>query len=216
MRTRVKFCGFTNIDDAHASVELGIDALGFVFYSDSKRFISPVDAGKIIQTLPPFVVSVGLFVNASLVEVQKAHMHARFTCLQFHGGETPEQCAQIAENLRLPFIKAVPVDSKIDLNSIEASFSAVSTCFQGLLLDTPSGSYGGAGLTFDWSVIKGRYNQNNNCKFILAGGLTSQNIGAAITMVRPYAVDVSSGIESSHGKKNLQKMTDFMNAVKSL
>ena len=199
---RSKICGITRIEDALAAVEAGADAIGFVFYPKSPRAVSVQQARAIIAALPPFISTVGLFVNASPCELNETLDAVPLDLLQFHGDETPEQC----EGYHRPFIKALRVQAGDDIAASCRLYSRAS----GILLDTfVSGVPGGTGETFDWALIPSGLEK----PIILAGGLTSANVAQAIAQVRPYAVDVSGGVEQSKGLKDHAKIRAFMSAV---
>ncbi|NRP47290.1 phosphoribosylanthranilate isomerase [Marinobacterium sp. xm-d-564] len=202
MRTRVKICGITNIDDALSAADAGCDALGFVFYAKSPRAVTPEQAAEIISKLPAFVTSVALFVNESAEVVNQVIATAGVDLLQFHGDESAEFCSRFSR----PYIKALRMKPELDLT---AQFETYASS-QGILLDayTP-GIPGGTGEMFDWSRIPTEL----ATKIILAGGLSAENVAEAIAQVSPYAVDVSGGVEASKGIKDSNKMTDFMNEV---
>jgi phosphoribosylanthranilate isomerase len=202
VRTRVKICGITNIDDALSAVDAGCDALGFVFYAKSPRFVTPEQAADIISKLPAFVTSVALFVNESAEVVNQVIATTAIDLLQFHGDESAEFCSRFSR----PYIKALRMKAELDLT---AHFETYASS-QGILLDayTP-GIPGGTGEMFDWSRIPTEL----ATKIILAGGLSADNVAEAIAQVSPYAVDVSGGVEASKGIKDSNKMTDFMNEV---
>ncbi|MDU8360847.1 phosphoribosylanthranilate isomerase [Pseudomonas syringae group sp. J309-1] len=199
---RSKICGITRIEDALAAVEAGADAIGFVFYAKSPRAVSIQQARAIIAALPPFISTVGLFVNASRCELNETLDAVPLDMLQFHGDETPEQC----DGYHRPFIKALRVQAGDDIAASCRLYSRAS----GILLDTfVAGVPGGTGETFDWALIPNSLEK----PIILAGGLTSANVAQAITQVRPYAVDVSGGVEKSKGIKDHDKIRAFMSAV---
>lgn len=199
---RSKICGITRIEDALAAVEAGADAIGFVFYAKSPRAVSVQQARAIIAALPPFISTVGLFVNASRCELNETLDAVPLDMLQFHGDETPEQC----DGYHRPFIKALRVQAGDDIAASCRLYSRAS----GILLDTfVAGVPGGTGETFDWALIPNSLEK----PIILAGGLTSANVAQAITQVRPYAVDVSGGVEKSKGIKDHDKVRAFMSAV---
>lgn len=201
-RIRVKICGITRIDDALAAVDAGADALGFVFYKKSPRYISPEAARLIIQELPPFISSVGLFVNEIQSEIERCLTQTRLDVIQFHGDELESFCNQFDR----PYIKAVRVKTSAD---IENSFACYATA-SGILLDTyVSNIPGGTGVSFDWSLIP----QPFKSQIILAGGLNPDNIAAAIKSVRPYAVDVSGGVEKEKGIKDHLLISRFVKEV---
>ena len=200
-RTRIKVCGITRLEDALVASGLGVDAVGFVFYDKSPRYIEPARAAAIIRQLPPFVSAVGLFVNPSQDFIAEVLQSVPLGVVQLHGDETPEFCA--AQRRRV--LKAIHVSCADDL-TYAASFNCP------LLLDAkaPAGVYGGAGNTFDWSLLK---NFRHDYPLSLAGGLTVDNVGRAMA-VRPwFALDVSSGVEQSPGIKDADKMRAFVNAV---
>lgn len=201
-RVRIKFCGITSAADAMAAVALGVDALGFVFYEPSPRFVTPAAAASIIQRLPPFVTAVGLFVNATPQEVRQVADSAGIHVLQFHGDETGEYC----RGFDRPWIKAVRVRAPADVTAGAAAYAGA----RALLLDAyDDARYGGTGRTFDWSAVP----VGLELPVILAGGLSAANVAAAIRTVGPYAVDVSGGIESAKGVKDPEKMKKFVTEV---
>lgn len=201
--TRVKICGITNIDDALAAADYGADALGFVFYEKSPRYISPENAGRIIRSLPPFITTVGLFVNESRKEVEKITALSNIDVVQLHGNEPPEDCL-----LSRRVIKAIRVK---DLRDLEALGAYRVSAF---LLDAyTEGLFGGTGQVFNWDIaIEAR----KFGKIILAGGLTPDNIEKAVRLVSPFAVDVSSGIERDKGLKDHQKMKLFIERARAV
>lgn len=202
MRVRVKICGITRMEDALAAVAQGADAIGLVFYAPSPRAVSIEQAAAIARQMPAFVSVVGLFVNAEEGFVKEVTSQVQLDLLQFHGDETPEQCAQYD----LPFIKAVRVKSDTNLVQCAKDYSAS----RALLLDTyTEGVAGGTGHVFDWGLIP----PNLNKPVILAGGLTAENVALAIAQVKPYAVDVSGGVEASKGIKDAAKIAAFMQQV---
>lgn len=202
MRTRVKICGITNIDDAKAVVESGADAIGLVFYEPSPRAVTLDQAIEIVSALPAFVAVVALFVNAEKAFVEQVINSVRPALLQFHGDESPEQCGSYQHD----FIKAVRVNE--DTNLIQ--YAEQYKCAKGLLLDTyTKGVPGGTGQSFDWALVP----ENLALPVILAGGLDENNVGAAIKQVMPFAVDVSGGVEQSKGIKDKTKIKAFIQAV---
>lgn len=214
-RTRIKICGFTKEEDVKAAVQLGVDALGFVFYAPSSRYVTPHQARELLQAIPPFVTSVGLFVNPTLEEVKQVLETAPVSLLQFHGDESPEFCAEVANAVRRPFMKVgrMKVDMSHDvLLQYEKTYRAASSYFSGLLLDAFVDGYGGAGKVFDWSLIP----KNLGHQVVLSGGLNAQNVTKAVEQIRPYAVDVSSGVEKSKGIKDSDLMREFVQAVKQV
>ena len=201
---RSKICGITRIDDALAAVAAGADAIGFVFYAKSPRAVSATQAQAIIAALPPFVTTVGLFVNASACELNETLDAVPLDLLQFHGDETPEQC----EGFHRPYIKALRVKAGDDIAQACRVYQSAS----GILLDAyVEGIPGGTGQAFDWSLIP----QGLSTPIILAGGLTVDNVAEAIARVKPYAVDVSGGVEKSKGIKDHVKIQAFMKTVRA-
>ena len=212
-RTRIKICGLTRPQDVQSAIAAGADAVGFVFYAKSPRYIAAAAAGQLIAQIPPFVAPVGLFVNATAEEVQAIITQAPIALLQFHGDETLEQCAAIAKAVNRPFIRAIRVKEGMqpaDLLKYESDYRAASTLFTGLLLDTFVDSYGGSGKVFDWSLIP----ENIAPRVVLSGGLSAQNATDAVLRVRPYAVDISSGVEQDKGIKDAEKIRAFITAVR--
>jgi phosphoribosylanthranilate isomerase len=213
-RTRIKLCGLTRAEDVKLAVELGTDALGFVFYPASPRAVDAKQAAQLLTFLPPFVSAVGLFVNASVSEVRQTLAIAPISILQFHGDETLEQCCAIANEVQRPFLRALRVKPDMksaDLLECEQQYRTASPYFSGLLLDTWVDSYGGSGKVFDWSLIPAELAH----RAVLSGGLNVQNVTEAVTSVRPFAVDVSSGIESAKGIKDAALMHAFVSAVRA-
>lgn len=201
MRTRVKICGITRRQDAEFSVEMGADALGFVFYPPSPRAVTVIEAKEILLQSPLFVSVVALFVNATPEEVNICINTLPIDVLQFHGDESPEYCGQFGK----PYLKAVSMRDGMDLADIADQYSSA----EALLLDSYQvGIPGGTGRTFDWSLI-----QKIDKPIILAGGLTADNVAVAIKQVQPYAVDVSGGVEESKGIKSNMKISAFMQEV---
>lgn len=200
---RVKVCGITNLDDAIMAVEYGADALGFVFYKGSKRYISPKEAQRIISKLPPFVITVGVFVNQELGEIRSTREQAEFDIVQLHGDEPPAFC----KNFGGRAIKAIRVKDNEAPREVE-SYSA-----EAILFDKHSNeSYGGTGVSFNWEILR---NFHTSKKVILSGGLSPENVAQAISIVNPYAVDVSSGVEGRPGKKSPEKLKRFIEAVRN-
>ena len=200
---RSKICGITRIEDALAAAEAGADAIGFVFYAKSPRAVDVRQARAIITELPPFVTTVGLFVNASRCELNEILEVVPLDLLQFHGDETPQDC----EGYHRPWIKALRVRPGDDLEAACKQYAGA----RGILLDTyVAGVPGGTGEAFDWSLVPAHLSK----PIILAGGLSADNVGQAIAQVRPYAVDVSGGVEQAKGIKDAAKIEAFMHAVK--
>jgi phosphoribosylanthranilate isomerase len=198
-RTRVKICGITRIEDALYAANLGADAIGLVFYAPSPRAVHIAQAREIVQALPPFVSTVGLFVNAEVAEIQETLQAVPLDLLQFHGEESPAYCAQFNR----PYIKAIRMQTSTDLEKLAQEYATA----QALLLDTyVAGVQGGTGIAFDWRQVPREFSK----PLILAGGLNPENVQAAISQVRPYAVDVSGGVEASKGIKDPEKLIAFM------
>jgi phosphoribosylanthranilate isomerase len=212
-RTRIKICGLTRLDDVRAAVAAGADALGFVFYPASPRFVTPAQAGALMAAVPAYVSTVALFVNASAEQVRTVAAVAPFAQLQFHGDETAQECAAVAAAVNRPFTRAFrvkPDTSAADLLECEEQYRAASPLFSGLLLDAYVDAYGGAGKVFDWSLIP----KELAPRVVLSGGLSVQNATDAVVSVRPYAVDISSGVEESKGIKDARKIAAFASAVR--
>lgn len=209
MRTRVKFCGVTQLDDALAAVECGVDALGFVFVASSPRAIAPEAAAALIASLPPLVAKIGLFVNANLAIVARIAEITGIDTLQLHGNETPAYCSQAKAQTGLPYVKAFAVASGFDSRTASAAYPDAAA----ILLDTyDPARAGGTGTSFDWQLAPKDFHR----PVILAGGLNPGNVATAIRTVRPFAVDVSSGIEARPGVKDRDKMRRFMVEVLSV
>jgi phosphoribosylanthranilate isomerase len=198
---RVKICGITRLADAQLAVELGADALGFNFWPRSKRYCRPAVARQIIQKLPPLVSAVAVFVNQSRREIERICSAVGPSALQLHGNESPEFC----QGFPWPVIKAIAVNGPESLRACEAY--QVSA----FLMDTPSRSFGGSGRTFPWKVLAA---WGDSRPILLAGGLTAENVRRAVQLVRPYGVDVASGVESAPGIKSPKKMARFIAAAK--
>ncbi|MDH0957236.1 phosphoribosylanthranilate isomerase [Pseudomonas chengduensis] len=200
---RSKICGITRIEDALAAVEAGADAIGLVFYGKSPRAVSIEQAAVILQALPPFVTSVGLFVDMPRDELQQLLQRLPLDLLQFHGDESPADC----EGHGRPYIKALRVRPGEDVAAAMAPYAGA----RGILLDTfVEGVPGGTGASFDWSLVP----ENAAKPIILAGGLDAGNVATAIRQVRPHAVDVSGGVEASKGIKDAGKIRAFVRAVR--
>ena len=210
MKTRVKICGITRVEDALAAADSGADAVGLVFYERSPRHVGIAQAAQLAVVLPPFVSVVGLFVNAEASLVREALARVPLDLLQFHGDETPHYCAQFGK----PYLKAIRVRAGVDLLQCAADFRSA----RGLLLDAHvEGKPGGTGTAFDWTLIPGKL----PLPVILSGGLDPANVAAAIRQVRPYAVDVSSGVETGgveagKGIKDAAKIAAFINEVNKI
>ncbi|HEX8958180.1 MAG TPA: phosphoribosylanthranilate isomerase [Burkholderiaceae bacterium] len=213
-RTRIKICGLTREQDLQAAVAAGADAVGFVFYGPSPRYIAPEAAGRLLARVPPFVSTVGLFVNAAQEEVAAVLAAAPVSLLQFHGDETLERCVAVAQAVRRPFLRAIRVKSGMqpaDLLEYEDAYRAASPLFAGLLLDAFVDGYGGGGKVFDWSLIP----KELAPRVVLSGGLSELNVTEAVAGLRPYAVDVSSGVEASKGIKDAARIQAFIEGVRA-
>ena len=202
--TRIKICGTTNLDDALMAVEAGADALGFIFVPDTPRYLHPDKAAKIIEELPPFITTVGLFVNANQSEIDTIADSCSLDAVQLHGEEPPELCQAL--NRRV--VKAFRVKDETSLANLQ------DYRVSAYLLDTyVKGAMGGTGKVFDWNLaVKAK----NYGRIILAGGLNPENITLAISRVRPYGVDVSSGVEMRPGLKDPAKIKAFVGAVRAV
>ena len=204
MRTRIKICGITRVEDARIAVELGADAIGLVFYPPSPRSVGLAQARAIVAAIPPFVTIVGLFVDPAPELVESALRTCSLGALQFHGGEAPEFCGGFG----LPYIKAVRVRADADLIQCLSPYHGA----QGWLLDAYHDRlYGGTGKSFDWKLIP----RDLARPVILSGGLGPDNVGAAVRQVRPWAVDVSSGVEAAKGVKDAAKLAAFIAGVRN-
>lgn len=202
MRTRIKFCGFTRVEDAVYAAHLGVDAIGLVFHPKSPRFVSIERAIKIIDALPAFVSVVALFVDAEEQAVAEVLTKLPVDCLQFHGDESPEFCRRFGKR----YVKVLRMQENTDVRAYAEQYCDADA----LLLDAYSpDAHGGTGECFDWQRIPGDF----GLPVILAGGLDGQNVSLAVAQAKPYAVDVSSGIESDKGIKNNIKMAAFVKAV---
>lgn len=202
MRTRIKICGITRVEDALEAVRLGADAIGLVFYPPSPRAVTIEQAQSISLQLPPFVTLVGLFVNESRERIEQVLREVPLDLLQFHGDESPSACS----GFNRPWIKAIRMQDDIDLLQVEQEFSEAS----GLLLDTyRRGVPGGTGAVFDWQRIP----TEMRSRIILAGGLEPGNVEEAIRQIHPYAVDVSGGVEAAKGIKDGAKIAAFIAGV---
>ena len=199
MRTRVKICGITSLADAKTAVAAGTDALGFIFVPETPRYIEPTDAAAIISALPPFITTVGVFRNAEHKVIREIAAQCGITSAQLHGTESPEYCAQIS----LPVIKVFELQKESDLKTLDGY--NVSAC----LVDKPKSISTG---TVNWELAQGA--QHHTSKLILAGGLNPENVPEAIRHVKPYAVDVASGVESEKRKKDSRKIKAFIKAVR--
>ncbi len=202
-RTRVKICGLTREEDVDAAVAAGADAMGFVFYKPSARAISLEQAERLCRRIPPFVTIVALFVNPERSEVEAVLERLPVQLLQFHGDEDAAFCGSFAR----PYLKAVRMRPGVDLLELRAAFSSA----RALLLDAFVEGYGGGGKTFDWLLVP----QELAAEIVLSGGLTAENVTAAIRALRPWAVDVSSGVEAARGIKDPERIEAFMAGVRN-
>ena len=202
---KVKICGITDSENAKKIGQLNINAIGLVFYDKSPRAISIPQANKIIDSLPPFISKVGLFVNSKSSYIDQVLNSVNIDTIQFHGDESPSDCSQF----QMPFIKAIRMREGTNLLKKAEEFSSAA----GLLLDSfEEDSYGGTGKSFDWNLIR----DNIDLPIILAGGLNKDNVISAIEKTQPYAIDISSGVESKEGIKDLKKMKEIIDLVKNL
>lgn len=201
-RTRIKICGLTRPQDVRAAVACGADAIGFVFYPPSPRAVSIEQAAELVALLPPFVVSVGLFVNPAPGEVEAVLARVPLQLLQFHGDESESDCARHGR----AWIKAARMRPGVDLLEFAASYPRAS----GILVDAFVDGYGGGGKTFDWTLIPAGFTR----PLVLSGGLDADNVGDAVRRIRPWAVDVSSGVESAKGIKDADLIAAFIAGVR--
>jgi phosphoribosylanthranilate isomerase len=202
-RTRIKICGITRKDDLGAAVAAGADALGFVFYPPSPRFLELERAEALVRHVPPFVTRVGLFVNPCEATVVETLAAVPLDLLQFQGDESPAFCEQFGRS----YMKVARMKPGLDLVEFARAYSSAA----GLLLDAHVEGYGGAGQVFDWSLVPPAV----SLPIVVAGGLTVTNVGGAIRQLRPWAVDVSSGVEAAKGIKDAAKIAAFVAAVKN-
>lgn len=207
MRTRVKICGITRTQDARAAAQAGADAIGLVFYPPSPRYLSGERAVEIRDALPPFVQTVALFVNADAAQVAQVIGRVRPAMLQFHGEETPEFCAQFG----MPYVKACRVKSGVTAGIDALEYLRPFSRAAAWLFDSYVPEYGGVGEAFDWSLLPAARER----PVILSGGLSRENVAEAVRRVRPWGVDVSSGVESAKGIKDPAKIAAFMAEVRN-
>ena len=203
MRTRIKICGITRSEDVQAAARAGADAIGLNFYPPSPRFLSLDWARQLASEVPPYVSTVAIFVNPSAAEVYTVLERVRPAMLQFHGEEPPVFCAQFG----VPYVKACRVRPGVDLLEYLRPFSGAA----GWLLDSHVEEYGGVGESFDWSLVPAERSH----PLVLSGGLSRENVATAVRRVRPWAVDVSSGVESSKGIKDPAKIAAFISEVRN-
>ena len=207
MRTRIKICGITRTQDAIAAASAGADAIGLVFYPHSPRYLSGERAVEIRDALPPFVQTVALFVNPDAAQVAQVIGRVRPAMLQFHGEEAPDFCAQFG----MPFVKACRVKAGVDALEYLRPFSRAAAW----LFDSYVPEYGGVGERFDWSLLPAASPPSGAKPFILSGGLDRGNVAEAVRGVRPWGVDVSSGVESAKGIKDAAKIAAFIAEVRN-
>ena len=201
-RTKIKVCGVTSVEDAKLVCSSGVDAIGLNFYSESKRGLTVSEGSAIEVSLPPFVSKVGVFVNPNQSLVNKALETISFDFLQFHGSESVSFC----ESFSLPYIKAIPAQNSQQILRDLADYSSASA----ILLDTKVGArFGGTGEAFDWKIVP-----ETKLPLIVAGGLNPQNVFEAVSLMRPFAVDVSSGVEKESIQKDFQMMREFVEQVR--
>jgi phosphoribosylanthranilate isomerase len=204
MTTAVKICGITRPEDALVAARYGAHAIGLVFYRPSPRYVTPERAREIIRVLPPFVTTVGLFVDAAAGEVCDVLSMAPVNLLQFHGAETVEFC----RGFGLPYLKAVRVRAGVDLLQYASDYHDAKALLLDAFID---GTHGGTGATFDWNLVP----RGLPLPVVLSGGLDARNVSDAIRKVRPWAVDVSSGVETGKGIKDAAKIAAFMSGVRN-
>jgi phosphoribosylanthranilate isomerase len=207
VRIRIKICGITRTQDARAAAEAGADAIGLVFYPPSPRYLSAERAVEIRDALPPFVQTVALFVNADAPQVAQVLQRVRPAMLQFHGEETPEFCAQFG----VPFVKACRMSPQVDALEYLRPYSRAAAW----LFDSHVPEYGGVGESFDWSLLPAAFGGRLERPVILSGGLSRDNVAEAVRCVRPWGVDVSSGVESAKGVKDGAKIAAFIAEVRN-
>ena len=201
-KIRTKVCGFTRPEDAQIAAELGVDAIGLVFFSKSKRNVTPEQAQAIVKVLPPFVSVIALFVNESAERIHEILSLVPIDVIQFHGDETPEFCRQFAR----PYIKAVRVQNTVEVVAAMNQYQDA----RAVLFDAyVEGEYGGTGQSFDWALLP----ESLNGHWVLSGGLTPENVAEAIRITGAKIVDISSGVESAPGVKSAEKMAQFIQNV---
>ncbi|MEO7116489.1 MAG: phosphoribosylanthranilate isomerase [Caldimonas sp.] len=205
-RTRIKICGVSQPTDVDAAVDAGADAVGLVLHPGSARFVDVDAAARLARRLPPFVTPVALFVNAEPAQVRAVVAAIPGVVIQFHGDETPAECAAFMR----PFFKVARMMPGLDLLDFARRYGEA----QGLLLDAHVAGFGGAGKVFDWSLVPAGFSTDIGRRLVLSGGLHAANVVAGILQLRPWAVDVSSGVESSPGVKNAGEIRRFCDAVR--
>jgi phosphoribosylanthranilate isomerase len=204
LHTRIKICGIKHCDDALKAVACGADAIGLIFVEKSPRYVSLTEARVIAESLPPFVTVVGLFMDATVATVREALKVVPLNLLQFHSDESPEFCDQF----EIPYIKVLRMRENVNVIAFAQEYPNAS----GILLDTYSKAGGGSGQTFDWNLIP----DEMPLPLILAGGLNPENVASAVETVKPYAVDVSSGVESEPAIKDHKKIEQFIKEVQRI
>jgi len=203
---KIKICGLTNKDDALNAIALNVDALGFIFYEHSPRYISPEKVETFVLDLPPFINTIGVFVNATPDYINSVVKRCKLNGIQLHGSEPPEFCTQFS----LPTIKAIPVREHSDITAIPK----YKGCVNGILLDTKAENvHGGTGKTFDWGLALEA--KEYDTPLILSGGINANNIEKALKMVGPYGIDICSGVEKEPGIKDYNKMQELIGAIKT-
>ena len=207
-RTRIKICGLSRAADVDAAVDAGADAVGLVFHPGSPRHVTLDTAVQLARLLPPFVTPVALFVNAAPAQVRAVADAIGNVVLQFHGDETAEECAAFSR----PFLKVARMVAGLDLLDFARRYGQA----QGLLLDAHVAGFGGAGKVFDWSLVPAAFATEIGHRLVLSGGLHAGNVVAGILQLRPWAVDVSSGVESSRGVKDATEIRRFCDAVRDV
>ena len=205
-RTRIKICGVSRPADVEAAAQAGADAVGFVFHAASPRHVDVAQAAMLAKSLPPFITPVGLFVNAERWSVEAALAAIPNLVLQFHGDESALFCAGFGR----PFVRAARMAPGFDLLDFVDRFGAA----QALVLDAHVEAYGGGGKAFDWSLVPAGFSASTKHRLVLSGGLHAENVAAGISQLRPWAVDVSSGVESSRGVKDVAAIRRFCDAVR--
>ena len=207
-KTRIKFCGFIRSSDVDAAVALGVDALGFVFYEPSPRYVSPEMAAALIGRMPGGMDAVALVVNPTDEEVKRIKDRVPMTLWQFHGDESAKRCEEIAEGM--PWMKAARIKPGFNLSDFSLQYANAA----GFLLDAFIEGYGGGGHVFDWSLIPELWAKENAHRVVLSGGLNTHNVVEGISHLKPCAVDVSSGIEAAKGQKSPELMKAFVEVVR--
>ena len=211
MKTRIKICGMTRPEDVQAAVQAGADAIGLVFYPPSPRFLQLDQARALAGAVPAFVSSVALFVNPPAEQVRAVLEYVRPSMLQFHGEETPAFCAQFG----VPYLKACRVKGGVSAGGDLLEYLRPFSGAAGWLLDSHVAEYGGVGESFDWSLVPGGREREGMRPLVLSGGLSRDNVREAVRRVRPWAVDVSSGVEISKGIKDAAKVAAFITEVRN-